>query len=269
MPNEQLLIPKLGSKVKLSTYDPAYRAEWDKDSAKQTLKTLNQRMRVLQEMLYAQGKQSLLIVLQAMDAGGKDGTIKHVFGGVNPQGVQVSNFKAPSKEELAHDFLWRVHQHAPPKGYIGIFNRSHYEDVLVVRVNKLVSERVWSKRFDHINNFERLLADNGTRILKFFLHINKDEQKERFQARLDNPDKNWKFSIGDLPVREKWDDYMSAYEDVLTKCNTPYAPWHIVPANRKWYRNLVISQTIINTLEDMSLAYPAPESGLDRVVIPD
>lgn len=269
MSEKQLLIPKLGSKVRLSAYDPDYRGEWDKDDAKQTFKTLNHRMKVLQEMLYAQGKQSLLIVLQAMDAGGKDGTIKHVFGGVNPQGVQVTSFKVPSKEELAHDFLWRIHQHAPSKGYIGIFNRSHYEDVLIVRVNKLVSERVWGKRFDHINNFEHMLVDNGTRILKFFLYTSKDEQKERFQERLDNPDKHWKFSIGDLSVREKWDDYMRAYEDVLTKCNTAYAPWHIIPANRKWYRNLIISQTIISTLEDMGLAFPAPEAGLDRVTIPN
>jgi PPK2 family polyphosphate:nucleotide phosphotransferase len=192
-----------------------------------------------------------------------------VFEGVNPQGVRVTSFKAPTAEELAHDFLWRVHQHTPPKGYIGIFNRRHYEDVLIVRVNNLAPKATIAKRYDHINNFEHYLADSGTRILKFFLHISKEEQKERFQERLDNPDKLWKFSMGDLPVREHWDDYMVAYEAALSKCNTEYAPWHIVPANRKWYRNLVITKAIVNTLEAMNPQYPAPETGLDQVVIPD
>jgi PPK2 family polyphosphate:nucleotide phosphotransferase len=218
-------------------------------------------------MLYADKSQSLLIILQAMDAGGKDGTIKHVFTGVNPQGVHVNGFKRPSEEELAHDFLWRVHQHAPKKGYIGIFNRSHYEDVLVVRVNNLVPKFVWEKRYDHINNFERQLFDAGTRILKFYLHIDRDEQKERFEDRLQRPDKNWKFARGDLDVRRQWDDYMRAYEDAITKCNTAYAPWHIVPANRKWYRNYVVMKTIIETLEDMNLSYPDAEPDLDQIVI--
>ena len=194
MPETQLLTPKFGEKVNLNDYAPDFRGEWDKESAKLELRKLRDRMRHLQEMLYAQGEQSLLIVLQAMDAGGKDSTINHVFSGVNPQGVRVTSFKAPNAEELAHDFLWRVHQHTPPKGYIGIFNRSHYEDVLVVRVNNLVPKDVWQKRYDHINNFERLLADNGTRILKFYLHISKEEQRERFQDRLDDPEKHWKFS---------------------------------------------------------------------------
>ncbi|MEQ8677486.1 MAG: polyphosphate kinase 2 family protein [Aggregatilineales bacterium] len=267
--SEQALNPKIGKKVNLSEFDTRYKGDWEKESAREEYAKLQARKIELQEVLYAQGTQSLLIVLQAMDAGGKDGTIKNVFEGINPQGVRVTSFKQPSLEELSHDFLWRIHQHTPPKGYIGIFNRSHYEDVLVVRVNEIVPESVWKPRYDHINNFEKLLADSGTRILKFFLHISKEEQKERFQDRLDRPDKQWKFSMGDLPVREQWDTYMEAYEDVLTKCNTKYAPWHIVPADRKWYRNLVISQKIVETMESMDLRYPPPEEGLDKVVIPD
>jgi PPK2 family polyphosphate:nucleotide phosphotransferase len=261
------LIPK--GKVRLKNYDPAFKGDYDKDSAREEERELETRLANLQERLYAEGQQALLIVLQAMDAGGKDSTIKHVFDRVNPQGVRVTSFKVPTAEELARDFLWRVHQHVPPQGYIGIFNRSHYEDVLVVRVNGLVPREVWQARYAHINHFERLLADSGTRILKFFLHISKDEQKERFQERLDNPEKHWKFSKGDLPVRAQWDDYMQAYEDALTHCNTDYAPWHIVPANRKWYRNLVITQTIVAALEAMNPQFPEPEAGLDSVVIPD
>lgn len=265
----QPLVPPIGQRVRLKDYDPNLKGELDKETARAELTKLQGRLEELQEMLYAQGRQSLLIVLQAMDAGGKDGTIEAVFEGINPQGVRVTSFKAPTPAELSQDFLWRIHQHTPPKGYIGIFNRSHYEDVLVVRVNKLVPEAVWSKRYDHINAFERLLFDSGTRILKFFLHISKDEQKARFQSRLDDPTKHWKFSLGDLPVREKWDEYMRAYEDAISHCNTAYAPWHIVPANRKWYRNWVVMQTIVETLEGMGLAYPPPEDGLESVVIPD
>jgi len=265
----QNIVPEPLSKVKLSKYDPGYHANYDKQSARRHLPDIQKRMRELQEMLYAQGEKSLLVVLQAMDAGGKDSTIKRVFEGVNPQGVRVSSFKAPSKEELDHDFLWRIHHHTPPKGFIGIFNRSHYEDVLIVRVNGLVPDEVWKARYDHINNFERLLYDNGTHILKFFLHISKAEQKERFEERLTRPDKHWKFSRGDLPVRERWEDYMRAYEDVLTKTNTEYAPWHIVPANRKWYRNVVVTKAIVDKLESMGLAYPEAEPNLDEVIIPD
>jgi PPK2 family polyphosphate:nucleotide phosphotransferase len=204
-----------------------------------------------------------------MDAGGKDGTIRHVMRGVNPQGVQVTSFKVPTPEELDHDFLWRIHQHTPPRGMIGIFNRSHYEDVLIVRVNELVPESVWAKRYDQINAFERLLANSGVTILKFFLHISKAEQKERFMDRLTQSEKQWKFSTGDLPVREKWDQYMAAYEDVITRCNTKYAPWHIVPANKKWYRNLVISSVIVETMEKLDMRYPESEPGLEQIVIPD
>ena len=265
----QPLIPKANSKVKLDNFDPAYKDDTDKPAARHEIKELRVKMLELQERLYAEGKQSLLIVLQAMDAGGKDGTIKHVFGGVNPQGVRVTSFKAPTPEELAHDYLWRIHQHTPPKGYIGIFNRSHYEDVLIVRVNNLVPAEVWKERYAQINHFEQRLVESGTRILKFFLHISKDEQKKRFQDRLDRPDKQWKFSTGDLPVREKWADYMEAYEAVLTRCNTEFAPWMVIPANRKWYRNLLVTRAIVQTLEDMNPVYPPPEPGLDEVVIPD
>ena len=269
MVKEQVLRPRAGQRISLADFDADYRGDWTKETASVAEDELEERLETLQEMLYAQGKHALLVVLQAMDAGGKDGTIKKVFKGVNPQGFKIANFKAPTPLELAHDFLWRIHQQVPPKGYIGIFNRSHYEDVLIVRVNELVSESVWRARYDHINNFEKLLADSGVKILKFYLHISKEEQKERFQARLDEPEKNWKFSVGDLPVRQKWDDYMAAYSDAISLCNTDYAPWHIVPANRKWYRDYIITKTIVDALESLDMKYPDPEPGLDKVVIPD
>lgn len=266
---KQPIVPSPLARVDLRDYDPEFCGDDDKKRAKTALLKLQEELGLLQERLYAEGKQSLLIVLQAMDAGGKDGTIRKVFEGINPQGVRVSNFKVPTAAELAQDFLWRIHQQTPPKGYIGIFNRSHYEDVLIVRVNKLVPPEVWNKRYAHINNFERLLVDSGTHLLKFFLHISKDEQKKRFLERLQDPEKQWKFSLGDLPVREQWSAYMTAYEDVLSQCNTEYAPWHIVPANRKWYRDLVITRAIVDALRKMNPAYPPPAPGLDQVVIPD
>lgn len=263
----QRLIPKFGSKVNLKEYDTGYKAGYDKVRAKSEESVLEERLAELQEKLYAQHTQSLLVVLQAMDAGGKDGTIKKVFNSVNPQGVQVTSFKAPTADELAHDFLWRIHMNTPSKGYIGIFNRSHYEDVLVARVNGLVPTDVWQARYDHINNFERLLNDSGTRILKFYLHISKDEQRERLQERIDRPDKHWKFDPNDLKTREHWDAYMEAFEDVLTRCNTKYAPWHIVPADHKWYRDLVITRTIVATLEEMKVAYPKPLADISKIRI--
>jgi len=270
MSKQQSLRPEIGERVNLKHYAPDYSGDYEhKDAARDQLKDNRERLRDLQEVLYAEHKHALLIILQAMDAGGKDGTIRHVMRGVNPQGVRVTSFKAPTAEELDHDFLWRIHQHTPGRGEIGIFNRSHYEDVLVVRVNELVPENVWQARYDHINAFERLLTDSGVTILKFFLHISKDEQKERFEDRLNEPDKHWKFSRGDLAVREQWDHYMAAYEDALTYCNTEWAPWHIVPANKKWYRNLVISNTIIRALEALDMRYPDPEPDLDQIVIPD
>lgn len=261
--------PDSGKKVKLSDFNPADTAGMTKAQANDTLDHLRDRIKDLQEMLYAQSQQALLVVFQAMDTGGKDGVIKDVFKGVNPIGLRIAPFKVPTSTELAHDFLWRIHQQTPPKGYIGIFNRSHYEDVLVVRVNELVPKSVWKHRYDHINNFERLLTDSGTRIIKFYLNISKDEQKERLQARLDDPEKHWKFSKGDLPVRQQWDDYMAAYQDALIECNTDHAPWVVVPSNKKWFRNIVVAQTIVNTLESMNLRFPEPEADLSNVVIPD
>lgn len=270
MSHAQPLRPTIGQHVSLDEYDPNFTGDYaNKDAARDQLKTNRNRLRDLQEILYAENKRALLIILQAMDAGGKDGTIRHVMRGVNPQGVRVTSFKVPTAEELAHDFLWRVHQHTPGKGMIGIFNRSHYEDVLVVRVEDLVPQTMWEARYDHINAFERLLADSGVVIRKFFLHVSRDEQKERFQDRLDRPDKHWKFSRGDLGVREKWAQYMAVYEDALTRCHTDYAPWHIVPANKKWYRNLVISNVLVETLTAMDLQYPEAEPDLDKIVIPD
>jgi PPK2 family polyphosphate:nucleotide phosphotransferase len=204
-----------------------------------------------------------------MDTGGKDGTIRHVFDGVNPQGVKVASFKKPTPRELAHDYLWRVHPHTPGNGEIVIFNRSHYEDVLVVRVHELVPKKVWNRRYEQINDFERRLAEEGTTILKFFLHISKQEQKERLRARLDEPDKNWKFSSGDLAERALWDDYQQAYEDVLSNTSTKWAPWYIIPADQKWFRNLLISQILVDTLERLKMRYPEAEEGLDGVVIGD
>jgi len=254
--------------IKLNDIDPDDTGKLkQKQEAKELLEQNIERMAELQNILYAEGKHALLIVLQALDAGGKDGTIRSIMSGVNPQGVRVTSFKRPTEEELAHDFLWRIHKAVPPRGMIGIFNRSHYEDVLVVRVHNLVPKSVWQKRYQHINNFERLLAENSVTILKFYLHISKEEQKERLQARLDQPHKRWKFDPRDLDERKLWANYMEAFEAALSKCSTAYAPWHIVPANKKWYRNLVISEKIVETLEGLKLKYPEPPAGLDGIVI--
>ncbi len=249
-----------GSKVDLGEHDAADTGgiERKKDATKQ-LKANVDRLADLQYLLYAENKRSLLIVLQAMDAGGKDGTIRHVMGPINPQGCHVTSFKAPTDEELAHDFLWRIHKAAPRKGQIGIFNRSHYEDVLVVRVRQLVAAKVWRGRYARINEFEKQLADGGTHILKFFLHVGKDEQLKRFRKRLEDPRKHWKFNPDDLKVREQWGDYMAAYEDALTKCSTSHAPWFVIPADHKWFRNLAVGSIIRETLEGLDMAYPKPE----------
>jgi PPK2 family polyphosphate:nucleotide phosphotransferase len=196
-----------------------------------------------------------------MDASGKDGTVRHVFSGVNPQGVRVHSFKEPTAREAAEDFLWRVHEAAPPKGYIGIFNRSHYEDVLVVRVHELVPEQVWRPRFRAINDFERMLTESGVVVLKFFLHISKEEQAKRFERRLKDPRRHWKFSPADLREREHWHAYQEAYADVLRECSTDWAPWHIVPADHKWYRNLVVARTVVKALQDLDLHYPPLPEG--------
>ena len=239
-----------------------------KKEVAEALTAARERIADLQTRLYAEHRRSVLIVLQAMDTGGKDGTIKGVFQGVNPQGCQVWSFKAPSVEEREHDFLWRYHHRVPPAGMIHIFNRSHYEDVLVVRVKSLVPEASWRERFDAINDFERQLTASGVTLVKFFLHISRDEQRRRLQARLEDPSKHWKFSSNDLAERARWDDYQLAFEEALTRCSTPYAPWYVVPADVKWFRNLVVARTIADTLAAMDPRYPAAEAGLDRVTIP-
>lgn len=228
-------------------------------AAEKEFKKLREELIECQPRLYAEGRQKLLIVLQAMDAGGKDGTIRKVFDGVNPQGVKVVSFKVPSRRELAHDFLWRVHRDVPGAGQIGVFNRSHYGDVLVVRVERLVPEEVWRQRYEQINQFERLLTQTGTRILKFYLHISKEEQRERLQDRLDVPAKHYKFSVEDLAKRKQWDEYHSAYNDALTRCTTEWAPWYVIPADRKWYRNLAVTRVIVDTLRDMDPQFPATD----------
>jgi len=262
------LIVKPGQKVKLSKHDPDFTAglKKKKDAEKHLARNIA-RLDELQYLLYAEDKHALLIVLQAIDAGGKDGTIRHVMSGINPQGCRVTSFKVPSAEEADHDFLWRIHKAVPPKGEIGIFNRSHYEEVLVVRVHGLVPKSVWSERYDHINRFEENLAHSGVTILKFFLHISKDEQKARFQDRLDDPDKNWKVSPADFAERKHWDDYMAAFEDALSRCSTKHAPWFIIPANHKWFRNLAVSQIIVETLEGLKMKFPPPPPNLAEIVL--
>lgn len=252
----------------LASLDPDECEEYKKKKhVEEELENQRKRIQNLQERLYAEHQRSLLIVLQAMDTGGKDGTIKHVFGGLNPQGCQVWSFKKPSEDESNHDFLWRYHNRAPQRGMISIFNRSHYEDVLVVRVKQLVAKEVWQERYHLINEFEHMLTLNNIRVIKFFLHISKDEQKRRLESRLSDPDKHWKFSSNDIKERKYWDDYQIAFQDAINNCSTAYAPWYVVPANKKWYRNLVVARTIADTLESMNPQYPPAEAGLESVVI--
>jgi PPK2 family polyphosphate:nucleotide phosphotransferase len=259
-----------GRRFRLADIDPGHTAGYeDKGEVKKLVKENVDRLHDLQETLYADRGQALLIVVQAMDTAGKDGTIEHVMGAFNPQGVQVTSFKVPTEEELAHDFLWRVHKAVPRLGMIGIFNRSHYEDVLVVRVKKLVPETVWRARYEHINEFERLMASSGVRIVKIFLHISPEEQAERLRARQITPRKQWKFSPGDLEDRKLWWKYQKAYEDALSRCNTKWAPWYVVPADRKWYRNLAVSEILIETMESMDLRYPSPVADIDSYIIPE
>jgi PPK2 family polyphosphate:nucleotide phosphotransferase len=260
---------KPAEKINLSKWDPNETSEFKgrKEEALPEIAGLTKRLGELQELLFAENKHPVLIVLQAMDTGGKDGTLRSVFSGVNPQGVRVASFKAPTPEELSHDYLWRVHKVVPAKGEMVIFNRSQYEDVLVVRVHELVPPEVWGQRFEQINDFERLLAENGTTILKFYLHIDLDEQKERLQARLDDPSKLWKFRLGDLDERKRWPAYMQAYEEALSKTSTAQAPWFIIPANHKWYRDLVISSILVEALEGLNMQYPPAEENLTGVVI--
>ncbi len=257
-----------GTTVDLSAIDPNETGDFKSlKEASKSLKKLRKKLRKYQDRFYAWNQKSLLIVLQAMDTAGKDGTIKHVMRGVNPQGVTVTSFKVPTPEEYAHDYLWRIHKAVPKKGMIGIFNRSHYEDVLVVRVHNYVPPNVWSRRYEQINSFEQHLSENDVIILKFYLHISLDEQARRLQARLDNPDKRWKFSKGDLKERKLWNDYMVAYTDAIQKCSTQHAPWYIIPSNNKWYRNYVVAQVIVETLKNMNPQYPNPEEGLEDIVV--
>jgi PPK2 family polyphosphate:nucleotide phosphotransferase len=256
-----------GELVDLSRWDTRDDGAIDKDAGKARVDELNSELEELQEILWAQGRHRLLVVLQATDTGGKDSTIGHVFEGVNPSGVSVAAFKKPSERELAHDYLWRVHPHVPGDGEIVIFNRSHYEDVLVVRVHGLVPESQWRRRYRHIREFERMLAEEGTTIIKVFLHLSKEEQRERLQDRIDEPHKNWKFNPDDLAERERWDDYQAAYAEMLGQTSTTWAPWYVVPADRKWFRNLVISTILVDALRELEPAWPEPPSDISGIVV--
>ncbi|HUV16199.1 MAG TPA: polyphosphate kinase 2 family protein [Pelolinea sp.] len=251
---------KPGQPFAIKDHDPEDSSWWqeDKSAAKNELKNLRGKLIKLQQLLYAENKHKLLIILQAMDAGGKDGTIRSIFKGVNPQGVKVASFKAPTPVELAHDYLWRVHTRTPQTGEIVIFNRSHYEDVLIVRVKELAPKKTWEKRYKHIIGFEKLLADEGTTILKFFLNISKDEQKMRFMDRIEKKEKQWKFNPGDIEERKYWEDYMAAFEDAINQTSTGFAPWYVIPANRNWYRDLVIARILVDCLENLKMRYPPP-----------
>lgn len=257
--NEQLCKPE---------FSPEYTGNYEiKDETKKPLKELNKKMLKLQELLYAEGQHALLIILQGMDTCGKDGTIRKVMAGINVQGCNVVNFKVPTVDELSRDFLWRAHKAVPQKGKIGIFNRSHYEDVLVVRVHELVPESVWQQRYQQINDFERMLVENGTVVLKFFLNISKDEQKERLESRINDPLKHWKITEADIRERAYWDDYMQAYGAALKNCSTEWAPWYIIPANKKWYRNIVITERIVETLEKLDMKYPKPNTDVTTLYV--
>ena len=250
----------------LAKLDPNHTFGWEKSAAvAERLEQNTARLAELQLRLFAENKHALLIVLQGMDTSGKDGTVRHVMSGLNPASCRVQSFKVPSAEEARHDYLWRIHQVMPPRGEIGILNRSHYEDVLVVRVRQLVPKEVWKRRYDQINAFEQMLAENGVAILKFFLHIDKTEQRDRLRARLDDPAKRWKFEPGDLDVRQQWDAYQRAYEDVLTRCSTPWAPWFVVPANKKWFRNLAVSEIVRAKLEELHPQFPKPRLDLRKI----
>ena len=256
-------------KTKLSAIDTSDTCGFKgiKDDAIAKLGELNAKLAELQNVLYAEQKHKVLVVLQAMDTGGKDGAIRKVFSGVNPQGVRVASFKAPTPEELSHDYLWRIHEEVPAKGEIVVFNRSHYEDVLITRVHGWIDDKTALRRFHQINEFERTLAEEGTTILKFFLHISKDEQKERLEARLADPTKRWKFNVGDLDERKRWDDYQTVYQDAMRATSTKNAPWFVVPANRKWVRDITISSVLVHALESLNMKYPEPAEGLDKIVI--
>lgn len=255
-----------GSKVDLNKINAGFKDKHEShEQALPEIAAYNKKLHDLQYLMYAESKRSLLICLQGRDAAGKDGTINHVFSAMNPQGCTVTGFKVPSKEEAAHDFLWRCHKATPGKGRVAIFNRSHYEDVLVVRVHNMLPKEVWSKRYEHINNFETLLYDNGTQILKFYLHIDADEQLERFKTRIDDPARHWKISEADYAERPFWDAYAEAFEDALSKCSAEHAPWFIIPSNHKWFRNLAVSKIVAETLESLNMKFPESTDDIDEI----
>ncbi|HXJ95671.1 MAG TPA: polyphosphate kinase 2 family protein [Terriglobia bacterium] len=261
------LIVEPGTRVKLGNIDPAYRGKQASEKeAQPEIQRHLEKLRELQFLLYAEKKHSLLIVLQALDAAGKDGAVNHVLSALNPQGTTVVGFKKPTEADLNHDFLWRIHPHTPGKGEVAIFNRSYYEDVLVVRVHRLAPKEVWRRRYEFINNFEKLLRrESNTHVVKLFLHISRDEQLERFRQRLDDPARNWKISEADYKEREYWDAYTKAFEDVFAETSTKHAPWYIIPSNHKWFRNLAVSQIVAATLEDLRMKMPQPQVDLDAI----
>ena len=260
---------KPGARVALKKFKTDDDGGLTKKQAMARFKKLRRRLIDLQELMYAEGKHALLVVFQGMDCGGKDSTIRTVFRGVNPQGCKVASFKAPNSVELRHDFLWRIHQNLPRRGYIGIFNRSHYEEVLIVRVDKLEPEKRWKAHYEQIAAFEKMLNDEGTTVIKFFLHISKGCQKKRLQSRLDDPAKHWKFDPADLTERKKWDLYQEAYERVFERCSSEEAPWYVIPAERRWYRNLLVVSALVDRLESLAMKYPQADFDPKTIVIPD
>ncbi len=259
------LLLRPDTRITLADRDPGETMGLDKEAAAEKTEKNIARLDELQYLMYGEHRRALLVVLQGMDGAGKDGTIRHVMRGLNPQGCRVTSFKAPSAEEAEHDFLWRVHRVVPPSGEVAIFNRSHYEDVLAARVRKLVPKTVWTRRYDHINRFEQLLTDSDIVIAKFFLHVSKDEQGRRFEERLRDPTKQWKLSPSDFEDRKHWDDYVAAYEDALTRCSTSDAPWFIVPADKKWFRNFAVSRILVETLEALDMRFPKPTVDVSRI----
>jgi PPK2 family polyphosphate:nucleotide phosphotransferase len=258
---------KPGEKARLADLDPREDFGIEKDKGKERLEKARTSLEKLQERLYAESKQSLLLVLQGLDASGKDGIVRSVFEGINPQGCSVVSFRAPTSTELAHDYLWRICAALPARGQIGIFNRSHYEDIVAVRMLALAPEKVWSRRAGHIREWERMLVDEGTTIVKVFLNVSKDAQRERFQERIDDPDKRWKFKLEDLKVRDRFDEYLGAWDDAVSETSTDWAPWHVVPADRNWLKALLVGELLVDALEKMDLKFPEPDKGLEGLVV--
>ena len=268
---ERYMIPE-GAKLRLEEIDQNEKelfSEGGKDERQTHFDQLRDELQGLQKLLYAEDKRRVLVVIQAMDTGGKDGCVKHVFSQVDPQGITVKSFKKPTEAELARDFLWRIHQHVPRNGKITVFNRSHYEDIIAVRVKEIYGEKTWKRRYQHVLDFERMLAEEGTVMVKIFLHISKDEQKKRLQARLENPEKYWKFNPDDLKDRKQWKQFMSAYEELIERTSTAHAPWYVIPSNRKWYRNLCVARIMVDTLKELKMSYPIPDWDPKEIVIDD